>query len=67
MREHCAFAKKNADGRCIAICHHNCDVVFEFDCTGLSRAREDALKQHGREYQLGGRFKKDHGIKLHSS
>lgn len=62
--EHCSFAIFNADGRCIAACHHNWKVVFEHDCKGVKRGAEADLKHHGREYQLGGRFKKNHGTKL---
>jgi len=62
--EHCSFATYNADGRCIAPCHHNWKSMFEHDCKGVTRGREEHLKLHGREYQIGGRFKKHHGIKL---
>jgi len=64
MRDHCAFAKLNGSGRCIADCHRNLKVGFKHDCEGITREREEHLEIEGREYQLGGRFKKNHGTKL---
>jgi hypothetical protein len=63
-KEHCAFAHCTPYGRCIAICWRNEEVVFEYDCIGNDRSDEPELMEAGREYQLGGRFKKQHGTKL---
>ena len=65
-KEHCEFAKLNQHGRCIAICHYNCIAVFVNDCKGIKREREKDIELAGREYQIGGRFKK-HATKLYSS
>ena len=62
--EHCSFAVLNSHGRCIAACYYTYETDFQEDCIGVNREREKHLETKGREYQIGGRFKKDHGTKL---
>jgi hypothetical protein len=62
--EHCAFAECTPYGRCIAVCWRNYEEDFKQDCIGNKRDEEPELMLAGKEYQLGGRFKKGHGTKL---
>ncbi|MHC4757112.1 MAG: hypothetical protein ACYTE8_00485 [Planctomycetota bacterium] len=61
--EHCSFAELNSFGRCIAACYYVYEADFEEDCIGITRLPEKDQEVAGREYQLGGRFRK-HGTKL---
>jgi hypothetical protein len=58
--EHCAFAICYGGNRCIADCHYNWDSTFEQDCVGIPRYTDEEFIEDGKEYRLGGRFKK-HG------
>jgi hypothetical protein len=52
--EHCAFAKLNTNGRCIAPCVH-ADAVEEVDCIGNSG--KTLATEGGSEIHLGRNLK----------
>ena len=56
--EHCAFAKINDHGKCVAICHYNLDSQGEYDCIGnrnpvaLRVLNDPEERVRGRKFKL---------------
>ena len=50
--EHCAFAKLNSAGRCVADCIYNRERNFKRDCTERSGVHHSEV---GKEIKLTGR------------